>query len=174
MKRVLIVIAILATVVGGAWLAGSLLPREHRAASSITLSQPPEAVWLVVRDPAALKGTWPELTGAVRGADSVGREIWHEKVDGFDMRLLVTESTPPSRFVTLIQSPPGAAFGGRWIYQLAPAGPGTKVTVTEEGWVANPFFRLMSKLGGQHGSIDGYLAALAKHFGETVPVSREP
>jgi hypothetical protein len=43
--------------------------------------------------------------------------------------------------------------------------------VTEEGWVANPFFRLMSKLGGQHGSIDGYLTALAKHFGEKLVVS---
>ncbi len=168
MKRILILVGGFAGLVALAWVAGSLLPRDHRAASSITLSQPPEAVWLVVRDLAALKGTWPELTEAVMSADSVGREIWHEKVDGFDMRLLVTESVPLSRFVTLIQSPPGASFGGRWIYQLDPAGSGTRVTVTEEGWVANPFFRLMSKLGGHHRSIDGYLTALGKHFGETV------
>jgi hypothetical protein len=101
-----------------AWVSGSLLPREHRAASRITLMQPPEAVWLVVRDLAALRGRWPELTEAVRIADSAGGEVWQEKVDGFEMRLFATESTPPSRLVTLIQSPPGAAFGGRWIYQL--------------------------------------------------------
>lgn len=168
MRRILIVIGTIVGLAGLTWIAGTLLPREHRAASSITLSQPPEAVWLIVRDLAALKGTWPELTEAVMSADSVGREIWHEKVDGFDMRLLVTESKPISRLVTLIQSPPGAAFGGRWVYQLEPAGSGTKVTVTEEGWVANPFFRLMSKLGGQHRSIDGYLTALGKYFGGTV------
>ena len=168
MKRILIVIGVLVALVAVAWLAGSLLPREHRATSQITLSRPPEEVWMVVRDLAALKGTWPELTEAVQGADSVGREIWHEKIDGFDMRLLVTEATPMTRLVTLIQSPPGASFGGRWIYQLDAVGTGTKVTVTEDGWVANPLFRLMSKLGGQHGNIDGYLTALGKHFGEPV------
>src|SRR5688572_18192537 len=56
--------------------------------------------------PGRAQGTWPDLTEATRGADSVGREIWTEKVDGFDMRLLVTESTPVTRFVTQIQSPP--------------------------------------------------------------------
>ena len=168
MKRVAIIVGILAGLVALAWLAGSLLAREHRATSRITLPHPPEAVWLVVRDLAALKGTWPALTEATRGADSVGREIWTEKVDGFDMRLLVTESTPITRFVTQIQSPPGARFGGRWIYVLAPAGSGTTVTVTEEGWVANPLYRLMPRLGGQHRSIDGYLTALGKHFGQPV------
>ena len=131
----MVIIGVLAGLVAVAWIVGSLLPREHRATSSITVPPPPDAVWLVVRDLAALKGTWPDLTEATRGADSVGREIWTETVDGFDMRLLVTESTPVTRLVTQIQSPPGAVFGGRWIYELAPAGSGTTVTVTEEGWV---------------------------------------
>jgi hypothetical protein len=78
------------------------------------------------------------------------------------MRLIVEESTPPSRLVTRIDSPPDAVFGGRWVYELAPNSTGTTVTVTEEGWVKNPLFRLMSRLGGQHGSVDGYLSALAR------------
>ena len=130
MRWLLVIVAVLVSLAALAWIAGSALPREHRAASRITL-QPPEFVWLVVRDLGALKGTWSELSEAVRGADSVGREIWNEKVSGFEMRLLVSEAAPTSRLVTTIQSPPGSAFGGRWIYQLAPSGSGT--TVSRDG-----------------------------------------
>ncbi len=168
MKWILIVIGVLAGIVALAWIVGSTLPRAHRAASRITLSQPPDSVWAVVRDPSALKGTWSDLTDARRVEDSAGREVWEEKVSGFEMRLIVEESTPPSRLVTRIDSPPDAVFGGRWVYELTPSGAGTTVTVTEEGWVGNPLFRLMSKIGGQHRSIDGYLTALGKHFRQTV------
>lgn len=168
MKWIAIIVGILAGLVALAWIAGSLLPREHLAASRITLPQPPDSVWGVVRDLGALKGTWSDLAEARRSVDGTGREVWDEKVSGFDMRLIVVEDTPPARLVTQIDSPPGAVFGGRWIYELTPTGTGTAVTVTEDGWVGNPLFRLMSRLGGQHRSIDGYLTALGNHFGEQV------
>ena len=150
----------------GSWAPSS--PASTMASSRITLSQPPDAVWAVVRDPAALKGTWADLAEARRSVDNAGREVWDEKVSGFDMRLIVEEDTPPSRLVTRIDAAPDAVFGGRWVYQLEPSGAGSTVTVTEEGWVGNPLYRLMSKLGGQHRSIDGYLTALGKHFGQPV------
>ena len=165
MKWVLIIVAVLAGLVAVAAIAGSLLPRNHVASSRITLPQSPDSVWTVVRDPAALVGTWSDLTEARRVDDSSGREVWAEKVSGFDMRFIIEESTPPTRLVTRIDAAPDAVFGGRWVYELAPAGAGTTITVTEEGWVGNPLFRLMSKLGGQHGSIDGYLTALGTRFG---------
>lgn len=168
MKRMTIIVGILVGLVALAWVAGSLLPREHRATSRITLSQSPDTVWAVVRNPAALKDTWADLTEARRSVDNASREVWDEKVSGFDMRLIVEEDTPPSRLVTRIDAAPDAVFGGRWVYQLEPSGAGSTVTVTEEGWVGNPLYRLMSKLGGQHRSIDGYLTALGKHFGQTV------
>lgn len=173
MKVALWIIGVIAAIVAIAWIAGSLLPREHRAASSISLPQPQDSVWEVVRNLAALKGTWSELTEVRRVEDGAGREVWEEKVGGFDMRLVVVESTPPSRLVTQVDSAPGAMFGGRWVYELAPSASGTTITVAEEGWVDNPLFRLMSKLGRQHRSLDGYLTALGQYFGETVqPVHR--
>ena len=168
MKAILIVIGTVAALLAIAWVAGSLLPRDHVASSTITLPQPPDSVWPVVRDPAALKGVWSDLTEARRVEDPAGREVWEEKVSGFDMRVIIEESTPPSRLVTRIDAPPDADFGGRWVYRLAPEAAGTSVTVTEEGWVGNPLFRLMSKLGGQHSSIDGYLTALGRRFGADV------
>ena len=82
--------------------------------------------------------------------------------------MITEESTPPARLVTRIDAAPDAVFGGRWVHELAPDGAGTTVTVTEEGWVGNPLFRLMSKVGGQHGSIDGYLTALGKKLGVEI------
>lgn len=175
MKVMLRVLGALLTVLALAWLAGSALPRDHVASSRITLPHPADSIWMIVRNPSALVGTWPDLTEARRIEDPSGREVWAEKVSGFDMRFIIEESTPPTRLVTRIDSTADAVFGGRWIYELTPGGPGTTVTVTEEGWVSNPLFRLMSKLGGQHGNIDGYLAALGRKFGTDVkPEHRSP
>jgi hypothetical protein len=168
MKVILVLFGTLAALLAVAWIVGSMLPRDHMASSRITLEQSPESVWTVVRDPSALVGVWADLGEARRVDDPHGREVWAEKVSGFEMRLIMEESTPPFRLVTRIDAAPGGAFGGRWVYELDPTGPGTTVTVTEEGWVGNPLFRLMSRLGGQHGNIDGYLTALGKKVGADV------
>lgn len=168
MKWVLIIAGALALIVAAVWVAGSLLPKEHRAASRISLNQPPDSVWAVVRDLGALKGTWSELTEATRLPDRNGQEVWQEKVGGFDMTLIVGEAVPPRRLVTNIDSPPGAPFGGRWVYELEPSAGGTTVTVAEEGWIGPPPFRLMGQLMGLHRSVDQYLTALGTRFGETV------
>lgn len=160
-----------AIIVGLAFGYGTTLPREHVATSRIVLAQPLDQVWEVVRNPAALKGTWTDLTRAERVVDPSGREVWDETVDGFDMRIVITEARPPIRLVTTIDAPPSAAFGGRWIYQLEPApSGGTQVTITEEGWVKSPLYRVMGRMFGQHQSIDGYLKALGQHFTEAPRV----
>jgi len=85
------------------------------------------------------------------------------------MPILVLESQEPSRLVTQIDAPPGASFGGTWTYELTAVGGGTRISITESGWIANPIFRFMSRfLFGYYGSLDGYLRALAKHYGEVA------
>jgi hypothetical protein len=106
---------------------------------------------------------------SVRLADKDGHEAWGQKVGGFDMPLVILEAQAPRRLVTKIDSPAGAAFGGTWTYELTPDGAGTRISVTEAGWIANPIFRFMSRfLFGYYGSLDGYLKALGKRYGETV------
>lgn len=85
------------------------------------------------------------------------------------MPLEIAESQPPARLVTRIASPPGAAFGGTWTYEVRAADGGSRLTITEDGWVANPLFRFMAHtIFGVHGTMDGYLKALGTRFGETV------
>jgi len=169
MKWVLIGVGALVAVVALMALVGAFVPRDHRAISTITLRQPPDSVWRVIRDLGNIGAWWPEWKESVRLPDKDGHEAWRQKVGGFDMPLLVLESQPPGRLVTRIDSPPGAAFGGTWTYELAPDSGGTRISVTEAGWISNPIFRFTSRfLFGYYGSLDGYLKALGTRFGETV------
>jgi uncharacterized protein YndB with AHSA1/START domain len=169
MKWVLIVVAGLVGLIALMALVGAFLPRDHRATSTITLHQPPDSVWKVVRDLGGITAWWHEAQQSVRLPDKNGHEAWRQKVGGFDMPLVVLESQPPGRLVTQIDSPPGAAFGGAWTYELTSDSGGTRISVTEAGWIANPIFRFMSRfLFGYYGSLDGYLKALGKKYGETV------
>jgi uncharacterized protein YndB with AHSA1/START domain len=139
----------------------------------VTLHQPPDSVWKVVRDFGGITAWWPEMKESVRLPDRDGHEVWRQKLSGFDMPIVIRESTPPRRLVTEIGADAGAAFGGMWTYELAPApardSVGTRISVTEAGWIGNPIFRFLSRfVFGYYGSLDAYLKALGKRFGETV------
>ena len=168
MRIVLGIVIGLIVVVAVVFAIGLALPREHSASSQITLRSAPAQVWPVVRDLASLTGTWSELKSARRLPDENGKEIWEQNAGGFDMRLIVEEASEPARLVTRIDAPPDASFGGTWTYRLEPAGEGTQLTVTEDGYVSNPLFRVMMKAMGVHRTADGYLKALGKKLGEVV------
>jgi len=169
MKWLLIIVGSVVGLIALIALIGAFVPREHHATSTVTLQQPPDSVWKVVRDLGGITVWWPEIKESVRQPDQDGREVWRQKMSGFDLPLIVTESAPPRRLVTKIDAPAGAAFGGTWTYELTPDSGGTRISVTEAGWISNPVFRFMSRfIFGYYGSLDGYLEALGKRFGETV------
>jgi uncharacterized protein YndB with AHSA1/START domain len=175
MKWVLIVLGVLGALVALMAVIGLLLPREHVAGASITLRQPAESVWQVIRDLGAVPTWWPEMKRSERTPSPGTVERWQQEVGGFKMGLVIETDAPPRRLVTRIDSPPGAAFGGAWTYEIVPAPEGSRVTVTERGWIANPIFRFLSRfLFGYYASQEGYLRALGKKFGETVTPVREP
>lgn len=167
-KWVLRIAVVLVAVFVSLLVAGMLLPREHVATSAVTLRQPPESVWVAVRDLGGLPAWWPEVATSERVADPGGREVWRQEVGGFPMTFVVREAVAPRRLVTMIEAPPDATFGGTWTYALTPAAGGTRVLVTEAGWIASPLFRVMATLMGLHTTVDGYLSALGRRFGETV------
>jgi hypothetical protein len=168
MRIVIGILVGLIVVVGLAFVVGRILPREHRAASRITLRRPPEEVWPVVRDLGSLVGTWSDLKSARRLPDQDGKEVWEQNAGGFPLKLIIDEATPPARMVTRVDAAPDATFGGIWTYEVSRTEGGSTVTVTEAGYVNNPLFRTMMKVMGAHKTADGYLSALGKKFGETV------
>jgi uncharacterized protein YndB with AHSA1/START domain len=170
MKWVVIVLGVLLAAVAIVFVVGSLLPRDHVAGSSIVVRQPRDSVWHAVRDLASLPSVWNELLTSQRTTDTAGREVWEQKMkNGFTMRLIVTEDRPPERLEMTIDAPPDAPFGGTWTYEVTPADGGTKLTVTERGYVNSPLFRFMSRfIFGHHATQDGYLKAMGKKLGEDV------
>jgi hypothetical protein len=132
-------------------------------------------VWAVIRNQQEVASWWPEVKQVERLPDQVGQERWRQTLGhGLQMTLIVAESAPPARMRTVIDAAPGAPFGGAWIFELSPAGEGTEVKITEEGWVANSFFRVFARLMGHHRTIDGYLGSLARRFAESAEPTHLP
>ena len=170
MKKILTITALLllALIAGlGAW--GSTLPREHTVAGQATIAVPPESVYNVMRDIGALPAWWHQVEKVEPVTGTDGYERWKETSDGMTFTLLVDTEEPPLRFVTRIDTAGHPPFGGTWTHEVALApGGGTKVTITEQGQVANPYFRAMLRIGGPYRTIDSYLTALGARFGQTV------
>ncbi|SRR6266849_9242027 len=94
---------------------------------------------------------------AERLPDRDGHEVWRQKMSGFDVPIIVLESSPLRRLVTQIDPEAAGAFGGTWTYELTPDATGTRISVTEVGWISNPIFRFMSRfLFGYYGSLDKF------------------
>jgi uncharacterized protein YndB with AHSA1/START domain len=174
MKWVLILVAVLVGLPVLMILVGTVLPREHVAAVAIVLRQPPETVWAVVRDLGAVPQWWPGLRSSERVTGPDGRERWRQVSGGGAMTIVVEEGQPPRRLVSQIEPPPGAPFGGAWIYEIVPEGDGSRVTVTEQGWVANPLFRFLSRfVFGHYRTLESYARALGRRFNEEVTPVRQ-
>jgi hypothetical protein len=99
----------------------------------------------------------------VDGQGGVGTLIYEHGPRGA-LPLRVETHEPPSRLVMRIADP-SLPFGGTWTYELRPSGSGTELTLTEDGEVANPIFRVMQKLFfSPYATIDTYLADLQKRM----------
>jgi len=145
MRWLLFGVAGLAIVIAIVVIVGSTLPRNHIASRTARFRHSPEDVW------AAL----------TRG------------LDRSSVPVDTVERRPPSRLVTRVKESE-RNFGGTWTIEIAPgaqpsgaADGGSIVTITEDGWVANPVFRFVSRFViGHHATIDGLLKEVAASLGE--------
>jgi uncharacterized protein YndB with AHSA1/START domain len=175
MQWILLIVGGLIALVLLLVVIGLLLPRTHRATSAVQISKPPAEVWAAIRDLGRVPEFWPEIKTSVRQPDRDGKEAWLQTMkNGFALPLVIEEDQPPARLVTRIAIEGKAPFGGSWIYEVAESGGGTRVTLTEDGFVDNPLFRVISKMTGYHSTLDGYLKALARKFGESTQPTHLP
>ena len=153
MKWIAIVVVALIVVIAVVAIIGSTLPRNHTASRTLRVKRSPADVW-------------PVVTQAM-SASSV-------PVD-------VLESDPPRRLVTRVKESE-KMLGGTWTVTATPADApstgsrqaGCTLTIVEDGWVANPVFRFVSRyVMGHHATMDGILTSVAKTLGEPVELSGE-
>ena len=175
MKVVLLIVVAIVGLVALVAVAGTMLPLHHVASRAAQFRTPADSVWQALTDFERLPGWAPELTRVERVADMNGHPVWLHTGKRWSAPMEVTEMVPPQRF-TLRIADPKLPFGGTWTYQLDAAEGGTRVTITEKGAVRNPLMRFLSRfVFGQTSTMDAYLVALGRKFGETVtPVAGVP
>jgi uncharacterized protein YndB with AHSA1/START domain len=142
-------------------LVGLALPRGHTATRSAVIAAPRAAVWAALVDVDAYP-RWRRKLPRVerRGAT---RFVEHGK-DGA-IAYEVVEERAPERRVTRIADDK-LPFGGTWTYELAPEGDGTRLTITEDGFVKNPVFRFLARtVFSTAATLEHVLVDLAAHVG---------
>ena len=78
---------------------------------------------------------------------------------------VVSQDPPRLQVVRVIDD--GLPFGGTWTWELVPLGGGTGLTLTENGFTRNPFYRSLGLLFFRPTeSVARYLGALATALGE--------
>lgn len=150
--------------------AGVSLPKKHETTRTVTVSQPPEAVWKTITDYANQSSWREDVKKSERLADRNGNEVWLEDYGHGSLTLETIIAEPPLRLVRLV-SGPGGFFQGAWDYRLSPEGSGTRVAITERGTVFNPIFRFVFRYIIRHNkneTLDAYLTDLGRKFGENV------
>jgi len=105
-----------------------------------------------------------------RVPDAAGREVWRQTLgSNGTLTFVVAVDVPPQRLVLQLDAPCGAPFGGYWSYEIGPSGGGSRVAVTERGWIGNPILRLLNRVFfDEYRTLDSYLRALGERFREDV------
>jgi hypothetical protein len=171
MKWIVIVILVLTSLGIIVSAIGALLPRDHIAARTLVVHQPPDMVWSVISDFPAAPSWRKDVMRVERGPDQHGHPVWIEHRSNGILPMEVVEADVPSKLVTRIADP-HMPFGGTWTYRLTSDSGGTKLTIIEEGWVSNPIFRFVSRfVMGHHATIDTYLRSIAAKFNEPASLS---
>ena len=169
MKRWLgIVIMLVVAIPVLAYGIGMFVPRDHVVMMTIDLNSPPEKVWAVVSDVTNTHKWRSDITGIQVQPGAHVRPRYVETSSMGDVPFEVGSQTAPARQVVRVVDDE-QPFGGTWTWELKPAGPGTRLTITEAGFVKSPLFRTMGLFFfSPTDTIDGYMRALSKALGETA------
>lgn len=164
LKWTLLILAGLAALVAIVALIGLMLPKGHTASRTVVYNAPPAAVFAAITDFAKFP-EWRSGIKAVEMLPSSGDKIRFRE-DGPHGRITykVEQRDPESRLVTRIDDP-SLPFGGAWTLEVKPVPEGAALTITEDGEIYNPIFRVLSKVVfSPYDTIDRYQADLKKRL----------
>lgn len=161
------IIGVVVLAFGVMALVGSQLPRAHTASRSIVLRQPRPNVYAGIRDFKSAP-TWRNDVKSIEVVETPGQKLRFTEHGSENVTYELTEEVPNQRMVTRILNT-DLGYSGQWTYELTDENGGTRVKITEDGDVSNVLFRFLSRyVFGHTGTVDSYLSALAKKFGETA------
>jgi uncharacterized protein YndB with AHSA1/START domain len=180
MRWALWIVGSLAAIVALVAIFGAMLPKGHVATRAANFRESPDAVWQAITTFDEFPKWRPGVTSVTRMPDANGHVVFMEKggSGAQDIPYEIVESVAPAgaapgKLVAKIADPK-LPFGGSWTYEVTAAADGrTVLRITEQGEVYNPIFRFVSKFFmSQTRTMEDYLNALGKKFGETVQISQ--
>lgn len=132
-------------------------PLEHDATTSVLLRSPPE----VVRARIADVGRWSEWNpyiGPMRAHGTTRFETHPDRRTRLDY--VLRPSSRPDEVVVALEARPNR-LGATWTFRITPEGSGTKVVISERGFVESPSARFaMGYIVGHDVAILGLAQAL--------------
>jgi hypothetical protein len=138
---------ILGSVVAVGAVVGLTLPATHQAARSARFHASPARVFSIIADVKA----YPEWRSdvdriEVLSGDTDGlRFAEHSRERPEAITYRVEERNAPTLFKIRVDDPE-LPFGATWTYLLQPFDGGTSVTITEDGQITNPLFRVVARV----------------------------
>ena len=156
-------------------IIGLFLPRDHLNARAVVLAKPRDEVWRTLTDLDGQRA-WRRGLEKIEHLPAVdGKPSFREHTGQGAIVYVVDADQAPALRITRIDDK-GMPFGGRWIYELEPAGDGTRLAITEDGFVRNPAFRFLWKTVIPQGrTIEKFMQDLGKHLGvAAVPEPAPP
>lgn len=150
----------------GLWVAlrlvGALLPPQHVAICRLRVGRPRAEVFQLLREFEAYPSWRKELRRVeVIPPSPSGALRWREMTGDEALTLELVEARQDEALVVRIADPK-LPYGGTWSYRLEPDGPGTLLTVQEDGVVRDPIYRVLARfVFGHTGTMRSVLASLA-------------
>ena len=141
-----------------AW--GRSIPREHVAAVSVEVAAAPVEVIAVVTAYAEFPKWRPDVKKVEIAGDVV------TETTGFGPISYRVLEKSERRYVTeIVADAQAAPFGGTWTYEFEPVAKGTRVRITERGFVNPAVMRILSKyVFGHETTLKQYASDLERRF----------
>lgn len=169
LRFLLIFIITLIGLVVLVFFVGSLIPKKHLATRSAVFHQPRNVIWDIITDFEKAPAWRSGVKSLEKAPPQNNHPVWVEISNFGRLPLEVTEKDSLHKMVLTIADK-GLPFGGKWTYELTSLdSTNTRLTITENGEIYNPFFRFMAQfLFGYHKTLETYLKDLGKKLGEEV------
>lgn len=143
------------------YVFGRTRPERHRRCLEARLAAPPARVWGAITAYDEMPRWWEGVT-SVEIETKDGRTVtWNRDRHGQRIGFVTEEERPPFRLVRRILDE-GLPFGGTWTFELSPDGTGTRLLLTEDGFIRPPLFRAVAHLFmGLDATMKSFLTALS-------------
>ena len=170
MKIALILLGVVGGLVLVVFIIGAALPRNHVVSRTAILHRSPGEVYETVRNFATAPGWRSDLERVEIIATGDSRVRFREFGKQGAVTYDLVEDRPNEKILTRIADQ-DLGYSGTWTYRFQSEGGGTRLEITETGDVSNILFRFLSRfVFGHTATIERYLVALGKKFGEDVSV----